>query len=112
MEKREYFSHLIQFKLQGHVLAAFGAVVIREAATFDRHVFAHVDAPCVVRVAREEAVWTDFYAIGPYVVIVITIVPGIRVTTHCFVGLEGFWRCEVIFWDSDFAEDFSEGGMD
>lgn len=41
-------SPLVKLELQIHVLGAFAAVVIGEAATFDCRVFAHIDAPGIV----------------------------------------------------------------
>lgn len=92
---------LVQLKLQGHVLATIAAVVIGEAAARHLHVLAHVDAPCVVRVAGKETVGADFNGVGPGrwsvrfsgprysvrrclpdVVIVVAVVPRICVGAH------------------------------
>jgi hypothetical protein len=56
---------LIKLEFERDVLGAVGAVVVGEAAAGHLHVLAHVDAPRVVRVAREEAVVADFDAISP-----------------------------------------------
>jgi len=44
---------LIEFKFQRDILGAVRAVIIRKTAASDLHILAHVDAPCVVRVAAE-----------------------------------------------------------
>lgn len=56
---------LVQLELEGDVLAAIAAVVVREAAAGDAHILAHVDGPGVVGVAAEEAVGADLDAVGP-----------------------------------------------
>lgn len=100
---------LVQFVLERDVLGAVGAVVVREAAARHRHVLAHVDAPGVVAVARQQSARAHFHAVGPAgmrgqphfapatgcttgivlpdVVVVVAVVPGIRVRAH--VGVCG-----------------------
>jgi hypothetical protein len=67
--------HLIKLILKQMVLGAFVAVVIRKPAAGDLHVAAHVDAPGVVAVARQQPVRADFDAPGPDVVVVVAHVP-------------------------------------
>lgn len=69
---------LVQLELEGDVLTAVPAVVVREAAAGDTHVLAHVDGPCVVGVAAEQAVGADLDTVGPDEVGVVA--AGIRVS--------------------------------
>ena len=92
---------LVELKLQRNILTAFGAVEVGKAAAGHGHVLAHVDAPCVVGVAGEEAVGADFDAVGPVqrtlatkflgggvrdepdVVVVVAVIPRICIAAHC-----------------------------
>jgi hypothetical protein len=87
-------SHLVELEFQRHVLAAFGAVVIRESAAFHGHVLAHVDAPGVVRVAGEQTIRADLDAVGPNVVVVVAIIPAVCIAAHCDLSWQGWmmWR--------------------
>jgi hypothetical protein len=90
-------SHFVELEFQGHVFAALGAIVTREASALHGHVLAHVYAPRIVGVAGEEPVGADLNTVGPDVVIVIAVVPAVSVGAHdwCDMGaLEGgrIWR--------------------
>jgi len=63
--KEKPTSQLIQLKLETDILGAIAAVVVGEAAAGDDAVLAHVGAPGVVGVARQQPVGADLNAVGP-----------------------------------------------
>jgi hypothetical protein len=75
-------SHLIQLILEANVLGAIAAVVVAETTTLDLHVLAHVYAPRIVAVSREETLRADLDAVRPDVVVVVAVVPGVCVAAH------------------------------
>lgn len=81
-------SPFVQLQFEIHVLGALGAVIVGESTTFDGRVLAHVDAPGIIGVAGEKTGGADFDAVGPDVVVVVAVVPGISVGAHIECGFD------------------------
>lgn len=68
------------------IFGAVFAIVAAETFADGLHPLAHVYCPGIVRVAGQEAVFADFDAVCPDVVVVVADIPRVGVCAHvCFL---------------------------